>query len=187
MVEISDLQVKKARRYSRVSGHEPRNLRPVGSFSRIQVDNWPRKASVLGQGRSCRPNPSTLGREWFRLFACGGLRVPFVVAGSTDVPRVMPPRVEREGRGRKVNTACSTTVGVRPGDISGRRDRPKASHRPRLRFCCASAGRQGRRSRSMAYLADTDEVFDLDVSVTRNRSPEPCSRTARPEQARSDE
>ena len=26
----------------------------------------------------------------------------------------------------------------------------------------------------MTYLADTDEVFDLDVSVTRNRSPEPC-------------
>lgn len=29
MVEIPDLQVKKARRYSRVSGHDPRNLRPV--------------------------------------------------------------------------------------------------------------------------------------------------------------
>lgn len=37
----------------------------------------------------------------------------------------------------------------------------------------------------MTYLPDTDEVFDLNVSVTR--SPEACMQIVPPERARSDE
>jgi hypothetical protein len=38
------------------------------------------------------------------------------------------------GRGRKVNTACSTTAGVRPGDVSGWRDRSKSPSPPAASF-----------------------------------------------------